>query len=210
MNNKLPKVLMTFKKNDDNLEVTAGAVSTHLYPLALYPDPPVTKVNLDAKLAAWLEAKVAQKQGGPLATARKRDLQAELEEMLYLIALYVQMNCGGLVANVLAAGFEVISDRTSSTPLPTPDSFVVDNSMTGRIVLKTPAIKGARCYKAEYAPVDAEGTVGAWRDGGFHTRARDISVEGLVSGMLYALRILAVGGSTGESGWSNAVSGRCM
>jgi hypothetical protein len=103
-----------------------------------------------------------------------------------------------------------VSDKGSSYPLPKPVSFTVDNSMVGRIVLKTAMIRSARCYKAEYALVDAEGTVGVPQDGGLHTRARDISVGGLVSGSLYALRIQAVGGSTGVSEWSNMVSGRCM
>ncbi|MES2661166.1 MAG: hypothetical protein V4689_21270 [Verrucomicrobiota bacterium] len=210
MNTKLPKVLMSFKRNETNLESISGTVSANLYPLTIYPTPPVMKAVLDAKRTDWLEAKLEQKQGGTLATALKRDLQAELEEMLYLLSLYVQMNCGGLVANVLAAGFEVVSERTSPYPLPRPESFIVDNTMVGKIVLKTSAIKGARCYKAEYALVDADGTVGAWNDGGLHIKARDIAVDGLVSGALYALRIQAVGGSTGESEWSNVVSGRCM
>ncbi|MES2660852.1 MAG: hypothetical protein V4689_19660 [Verrucomicrobiota bacterium] len=210
MNTKLPKVLMSFKRNETNLESISGTVSANLYPLTIYPTPPVMKAVLDAKRTDWLEAKLEQKQGGTLATALKRDLQAELEEMLYHLALYVQLNCGGLVANVLAAGFEVVTERTTPYPLPRPESLIVDNTMVGKIVLKTATIKGARCYKAQYALVSADGTVGAWNDGGFHTKARDIAVDGLVSGALYALRILAVGGSTGESEWSNVVSGRCM
>ncbi|MES2660797.1 MAG: hypothetical protein V4689_19385 [Verrucomicrobiota bacterium] len=210
MNTKLPKVLMSFKRNGNLLETISGNVSTNLYPLTIYPTPPVMKAVMDAKRTDYLDAKLAQKQGGTLATALKNDLQAELEEMVYLLALYVQMNCGGLVANVLAAGFEVVSERTSPYPLPRPESFVLDNTMVGNIVLKTSAIKGARCYKAEYALVSADGTVGEWHDGGFHTKSRDIAVDGLVSGALYVLRIQAVGGSTGESEWSNVVSGRCM
>jgi hypothetical protein len=210
MNNKLPKVLMAFKKNETLLETTSGAVSNKLYVLPRYAQPPVTKLALDAKRNEWLNARVAQVQGGTLATAVKRNLQAELVEMLYLDALYVQMNCGGDVANVLAAGFDVVSDRTSQQPLPKPASLKVNNSLSGKIVLKTATIRNARCYRAEYALVDADGTVGEWQDGGTHTKAREITVDGLTPGALYALRVLAVGGSTGESEWSNAVSGRCM
>ncbi len=210
MNTKLPKVLLTYKRKEDLLETISGNVSSNLYPLPLYPNPPVTKPALDAKRTEWLDAKLARKQGGTLATELKNDLPAELEEMLYLLALYVQLNCGGLVANVLAAGFEVMSERGASFPLPPPEALIAKNTMVGKIVLKTAAIKGARCYKAEYALVSADGTAGEWQNGGLHAKSRGIAVDGLVSGALYALRIRAVGGSTGESEWSHVVRGRCM
>ncbi len=74
------------------------------------------------------------------------------------------------------------------------------------MVARVTPIANARTYEIRYAALGAGGTPDPWLNGGMCTNSRAIPINGLTPGTTYAVEIRAIGGSTGYSDWSNAVS----
>lgn len=201
---------MSFKKNAAKLDEIASAVLDQLYTRTIYPAPPVPEADLQATYLDLTAARVRAVQGGKLATAQKKEVEATLEEMLTLNAFYVNIHCGGSLSKLLSSGYEAVSDNTARVPLPTPEVVIATLGMSGELVLKTPAIRNAKGYQAKHALIDGQGTPGEWVQDEIFTRSRQIIVRGLTPGAMYAVSVRAIGGSTGSSGWSNRMSARCL
>ncbi|MES2440689.1 MAG: fibronectin type III domain-containing protein [Verrucomicrobiota bacterium] len=190
--------------------ITTGRVIDNLFDKPGFNEPPVTKVALQAMKTSVEAAIVGQKTGGPAATAHKNNLLAEMKEMLKLLAYYVQMKCENDLSLLLSTGFLAASTNTAQSQLPRPETVTLLNAMSGQMRLKTPVIANARAYQLELALIGADGEMGPWQDGGLHTKSQEILASGLTPGAVYAFRVRAVGGLTGYSDYSNAVSGRVL
>ena len=193
--------------SEHQLEETAGEVIDGMTGNAAYPTPPLTMVALQTLLTAFTEAIAAQAQGGPAATALKDQKKDALIAGLRLLANYVQGACNNDLAVLLSSGFEAVSTSRSRSPLEKPEGVEVDNGNTGELILKVPPVKNARTYEVRHATAAAPGV---WALGGLFTGARAMRVSGLTPGTLYALQVRAIGGSTGYSDWSDAVSHMSM
>ena len=68
------------------------------------------------------------------------------------------------------------------------------------------------CYAALGAPAPggAAGTPGSWQAGGVFSNTRDLAVNGLTPGTIYAIQARVLGGSTGYSDWSDPVQHMSM
>ena len=56
-----------------------------------------------------------------------------------------------------------------------------------------------------HATVQSKTGAGDWASAGLFQNSRGLIVTGLTSGTMYAFQVRAVGGSTGQSDWSNPV-----
>lgn len=209
------RVLLGFANASDHvLEETALAVldpTKGLYANAtIYPSPPVTEAVLRGKLTAFTDAIGKQAQGGTQATAEKDQAAADLIDSLRRLAGYVQTtiqdNPAYGLAELLLSGFEAVSSNRTQSPLDTPAINGIENTGAGRLTFRVGAVRNSRMYVVEKkADGDAD-----FSPAGMFTSTRGMEVTGLTPGVNYTFRVKALGGSTGESNWSDPVSHRSM
>ena len=198
---------------DHSVEERAGAVSDNLYTSPLWtppPTPPVTQAALNGARADFSAAIAAQAQGGTAATADKNNKRDTLIGLLRKLAGFVNENHGNDMAKLLASGFEAVSTNRGSSPLDPPTITDILNGNSGQLLLRVGAIDNAKCYEVRFALIGAGGAPGPWQNGGLFTNSRSIPVNGLTPGANYTFQVRAVGGSTGYSDWSDAVSHMSM
>ncbi len=206
MNQQL-RVLLDFAGiPDSSLDEFAGTVITGLTGNPAYPTPPVTVADLQTQLTAFSESLIAHAQGGTAATAAKNAARAAVVDSLRQNALYVQTKCNNVLATLLSSGFQAASTNHAQSPLAQPVIQDLVNGNSGELVARVKPVTNARAYEARYAVIGDGGTPGPWQSGGLFTSTRNLTVVGLTPGTTYVVEIRAIGGSTGYSDWSNAVS----
>ena len=211
---KMPqlRVLLGFAQASDMaLHERAQAVHDNLFTSPLWavpPNPalPVTAAALATALNNFTTALAASAQGGPADTADKNAKRDTLVTLLRQLASYVQTNHGNELAKLLASGFEAVSTTHSASPLDSPTITDIINGMSGQLIVRVGAIANAKIYEVRYALIGASGAPGPWLNGGLFTSSRSMAVGGLSPGGNYQFQVRAVGGSTGYSDWSDAVS----
>ena len=123
---------------------------------------------------------------------------------------YVQENHGNDLAKLLASGFEAASTTKTSGPLEAPTIKDIINSGTGKLTLRVIAVDNARMYEVRYALIGSGGTPGPYQVGGTFSSTRNILIADLTPGSTYQFQVRALGGSTGQSDWSDPVSHMSM
>lgn len=108
---------------------------------------------------------------------------------------------------VLSAGFDTRSANNASAPLAKPSGVSVKNGAAGQLIARiaTP-IKNTNLYEGR-ASIDGGAT---WLPSVFTGDSRHIIFSGLTPGSVYTIVVRALGGSTGQSDWSDPVSHRAM
>jgi hypothetical protein len=196
--------------SDHELEEITGEVISELYTSAIYPAPPVLEPALQAALDAFRDALAMQESRGAEGTAIKDQARGALVTLMRQLALYVQMIIQGNpaygLAELLASGFDAVSSNRTQQPLTTPNITEILNVGEGTLKLRATASKNARNYEVHMKL----GTETAWQSAGLFSSTRGIVVGGLTPGAVYDFRMRAIGGSTGHSDWSNAVSRRSL
>ena len=202
-----PRVLTSFTKATDNsLKVFASSVLNGLTGHPAFPNPPVPLTTLESAITAFSDARVAQEQGGTLATAEKKNKRDALVTLLRKLASYVQDNCDGNLATLLSSGFTAANTSRAQSPLPAPFIIQIFTVNTGQLLVKLrESIANAKCYEFRYAAVGADGSVGPWQNGGLNSNSRALALNGLIPGTRYIIQVRAIGGSTGYSDWSDLV-----
>lgn len=76
--------------------------------------------------------------------------------------------------------------------------------------MRVTTVRNAKGYQARFALVGTDGAPGPWSQEQFFTNSRAMLLTGLHSGGLYQIQVRAMGGSTGQSDWSNTVSRRSL
>ena len=99
-----------------------------------------------------------------------------------------------------------VDPNDAQTPLETPIIQDLTNGNSGQLVVRLKPVANAHAYEARFAALGAGGTPGPWQSGGLFSSTRSMAITGLTPGITYAVEIRAIGGSTGYSDWSNAVS----
>ena len=193
------------KLPDKELDNFALSVKTSMTGNAAYPTPPVTLANLETARGDF-EAKIAAAStGGPPDTAAKNDSRANLLGMLRQLALYVQMNCNNDMATLLSSGFQAASTNRTSTPLEQPTELVIDNGVSGQLVASVKPVKNTSLYEGRI-----KGATGDWLPSVFTGDSQHIEFNGLTPGLVYTAQVRALGGSTGQSDWSDPSTHMCM
>ena len=205
--NQVLRVLLDFVGlPDPDLDEFTGPVITGMTGNIAFPTPPVSMADLQTQLTAFSDAMTAHAQGGTAATAAKNNARAVLVGSLRQNALYVQTKCNNDLATLLTSGYQAASTNHSQTVLAQPVIQDLINGNSGELVVRLKPVANAHAYEARYAVLGAGGTLGPWQIGGTFISTRNLTVAGLTPGTQYSVQVRAVGGSTGFSDWSNAVS----
>jgi len=200
------KVATNFGRlSDTELDNFAQGVINALTGNATYPTPPVTLANLQAAVNDYTAKMAAAQNGGIADTAAKNNSRNTLEESLRKVAAYVQMMCNEDPALLLGSGFQMQSTNRSSTPLEKPKSLSIKNGVAGQLVARVDAVKNANMYEGRIKPA-----IGDWLPSIFTGDSRRIAFPGLTAGTNYTIEVRALGGSTGQSDWSDPSSHMAM
>ena len=196
------------KEPDTDLNDTAGTVSTEMTGNAAFPTPPA-----DATLAMLLAAntdfteKIGKaKMGGPMDTTGKNLSRQTLLGILKKLAGYVQITAANL-EELQSSGFDARSENHARQPLDQPTGLKVKNGTTGQLIagIGSP-VKNTNLYEGR-AKLEGSET---WLSSVFTGDSRHIIFSGLTPGSMYTIEVRALGGSTGQSDWSDPVSHRSM
>lgn len=190
---------------DDALITFSRSVHSLLYGAAGFTTVPVTATVLEAATDAFSNAKAAQTNGGKAATAEKNNKREELVKMLKQLAYYVQITSDDDLAMVLSTGFEPVSTNRAQSPLAKPSIDRLVPGMQGTMLATVTREKAARGCEIRVAQVGSDGAPGEFRAPFFSGTTRNVKVENLVPGALFALQARAMGGSTGSSDWSDVI-----
>ena len=201
------RVLLNFASAPDHaLEERATAVHGGLYGQPAYPTPPVTQAALLTGITNFSTSIATAEMGGPAETAEKNNMREILIGLLRQLATYVQENHGNNLATLLSSGFEAASTNNASVPLETPSITDIRNGNSRQLILHVEPVENARGYNVRYALIGANGLPGPYIGPVYFKSTRRMVIEDLTPGGTYVFEVCALGGSTGQSGWSNPVS----
>lgn len=187
--------------NDSALNVYAGQIITCMTGNPAFPDPLVPLAELASRQQAFGAAIVATEQGGRLATTIKNECRAALLNALRSLATYVQGLSRHDLAQLLSSGFSAASQNHAPSPLARPIILKILPERTTQLTLRLTPIANARSYQAQVRVGE-----GDWQEAGISSRARRMELKNLKPGTIYEVRVRAIGGSTGYSDWSAAIS----
>lgn len=172
----------------------------------LFPDPPVSPADLDTAAKTFEVALIAAKKGSEAQTEAKKNARLALIALLRVLAVYVESKARGDVQIILVSGFDFTNrGHSPQLQLVKPNISRIRNERSTQLVVGVTPVPTARSYEAQVRIGN-----GPWQGAGTHPQARRMVLKDLVPGTLYSIRIRAVGGSTGYSDWSDAVSHMCM
>jgi hypothetical protein len=117
-------------------------------------------------------------------------------------ALYCQGLARHDLNTLLTSGFEVVSTNNTPGPLDAPQIAGIDNSVSGQLTVHGTAVLNGRMYQMQFSTDNGA----TWTKGGSFTGARSMVLSPTTAGKVYMIQICAMGGSTGQSAWSNANS----
>jgi hypothetical protein len=196
------------KEPDTELNDTAGTVLTEMTGNATFPTPPTTATlaMLDAANLDFTEKINKAQMGGPMATTAKNLSRQTLLGIMKKLGGYVQITANNM-EELLSSGFEARSENHARQPLEQPTGVKVKNGTTGQLIVGiAKPVKNTNLYEGR-ASSDGGTT---WLPSVFTGDSRHIIFEGLTPGDMYTFQVRALGGSTGQSDWSDPVSHRSM
>ncbi len=205
------RVSLGFAEASDHIvEGVAGDVLDNLWGNPNFSSVPFPSTTLAAARNEFLQAMADMAQGGTAATAEKNNKREALLVVLRQLASYVQDNCANDLAKLLSSGFEAVSTSRTREPLVTPLIKEIVNGNSGQLIVKVTPVKNAKSYEVRIAIVAPGGATGPFQIAGVFTDSRQMIVEDLTPGTTYMVQVSAIGGSTGQSGWSDPVIHMCM
>jgi len=208
----LLRVNLSFASTTDTgLDDFTEGVLLKLYPHASYPTPPVTSAALTTARNNFSTAVAAANLGGPAQTADKNNKREILVGLLRELAGYVQDHHGNDLAVLLGSGFFAVSTNRAPAPLPAPSIKKIRYGISGQLLVSITPVPNAKCYELRYALLAPDGTPGPWQTAPEpFTDSRSLKADNLTPGAEYKLQARAIGGTTGASDWSDAVTKRAM
>jgi hypothetical protein len=200
------KVSLGFARlSDGDLDNFAQGVIDAITGNATYPTPPVTIANLQAATDDFTAKLAASQTGGQADTAAKNNSRQALLGDLRQVATYVQLRCNNDLNLLLTSGFEAQSTNRASTPLQKPEGLALKNFQAGTLVASVGPVKNTSMYEGR-----AKGPTGDWLPSVFSGDSQHITFSGLTPGTTYTVQVRALGGSTGQSDWSDPSSHMSM
>ncbi|MBV9010338.1 MAG: hypothetical protein JO354_14425 [Verrucomicrobia bacterium] len=179
----------------------AGKVITGLTGNPEMKDPPVSPAELGKLKKAFDDAIIAATAGGTLATAQKEAARAILVAALNKDASYVDINCDEDLTVLLATGFEPVSNNRGQTVLSPPEIIGAEYGQSGEVRLRVKGDSNRRAIQGRCKAVGGEfGPTINFRN------SRAIMFSGLKAGTTYVMQLCGLGGSTGQSDWSEPVT----
>jgi hypothetical protein len=196
------KVSLGFARlSDGELDNFANGVISAITGNPTYPTPPVTIAQLQAAVEDFTAKLATAQTGGQADTAAKNNSRQVLLGHLRLVASYVQIRCNNNLELLLTSGFQAQSTNRASTPLEKPSGLMIKNDGTGRLSAKVDPVKNTSLYEGRI-----KGPTGDWLPSVFSGDSQRIAFTGLTPGTMYTIEVRALGGSTGQSDWSDPSS----
>jgi hypothetical protein len=196
------KVSLGFARlSDAELDNFAQGVIDAINGNATYPTPPVTVANLQTGTSDFTAKVAAALIGGPQDTAAKNNSRQILLGMLRQVASYVQIKCNDDLELLLSSGFQAQSTNRASAPLERPHGLAIKNGSTGQLIASIAPVKNTSLYEGRIKASD-----GDWMPSIFTGDSQHIIFDGLTPGKTYTIQVRALGGSTGQSDWSDPSS----
>ena len=171
---------------------------------------PVAQADLLTARTDFSDSVAAADMGGPADTADKNNKRDVLVGLLRRLASFVQDHHGNDMAKLLASGFEAVSTNRAPQPLDKPVIRDIVHAGVGRQTLRVGPVANTKNYRLRYALLGAGGAPGPWQDGGLFSNSQQILATGLPPGAEHIFQVQAIGGSTGQSDWSDSRSARSM
>lgn len=168
------------------------------------PDPALA--DIQTALNAFTAAMLAKDQGGTLATKARDTAREVVLNLMRQLALYVAKASNGDPTVMLSSGFDITSGSHTQTAFTTPVISKVTNGASGTALLHTVPQANVKSVLPQYRET---GTT-TWLNGPICTQMRNIPMPGLTPGKTYDFRVQFIGGSTGQSDWSDVVSHMVM
>jgi len=163
---------------------------------------PVSLADLAGYQASFSAARVEAHKGGKDRTLVKKAARHTLQDALVKIGLYCRGVASHNLAALLTSGFAVVSTNHRSRPLATPAIIALINAVSGRLTVRGQAVLNGRMYKIR---TSTDGGL-TWTEWPVFTGARLMVLAPTVPGTIYMVEFCALGGSTGQSPWSNPVT----
>ena len=189
------------RASDLDVSKRAGSVVKGLTGNADLDEPPVTPTQLTALKKTFDDAVIAATKGGSLATAQKDAARAELLSALNKDASYVDINCDEDMTILLSSGFEPVSTNRAQSVLPAPVITAAEYGQSGEVRLRVSGDSNRKAVLGRVKTMD-----GDWGPVITFKNSRTILFEGLKAGVTYMFQLCGLGGSTGQSDWSEPVS----
>lgn len=202
----IAKVSLGFAKlADSELDNFAQAVIDAMSGNAAYPSPPATMASLQSAKDDFTAKLAAADTGGQADTAAKNNSRQTLLGLLRQNAAYVQMMCNNDMATLLGSGYQAQSTNRASVQLEQPQGLVLKNGTSGQLVGTVSRVKNANMYEGRIKMESAD-----WMPSVFTGDSQHIIFDGLTAGKNYTAQVRALGGSTGQSDWSDPSSHMAM
>jgi hypothetical protein len=186
-----------------DLEVSAfaGVVISGLTGNAELAAPPVDPKALTTLKRTFDDAIIAAAEGGTLATAHKRAARAALVTALNKNASYVDIHSDEDLTVLLSSGYETVSTNRAQTVLNPPAVIRAEHGQTGEIRLRVKGDPNRKAVLGRCKTMD-----GDWGPVLTFKNSRSILFDGLKAGTTYVMQLCGIGGSTGQSDWSQPFS----
>ena len=163
----------------------------------LFPNLPIAYTALAALVTDYQAKMAAADVGGEIDTAAFNEAKDDVIGALRQIAGYIQSLGLTNASDVLSSGFDIIlPGKNPQQPLTQPQ-FTLNNSVPGQVGIYLQAVTNAKAYHVQYCI----GT-GPMIDLGIFPNTRNLVIPNTTAGILYSVRIRAIGGSTQYSPWS--------
>jgi hypothetical protein len=188
--------------SDPELSNFSANVITKLGESEVFKTPPVLIPELTALKEAFDQALVSAYKGGKLATALKNAARAALVTALDKNASYVDINCKGDVSLLLTSGYEAVNPNRAQRVLDAPQILAVEYGQTGELKARIKADPNAKTFVGRIKQANGSefGPSISFKN------SRSILFRGLTAGVTYIFEVCAIGGSTGQSDWSEPAS----
>jgi hypothetical protein len=162
--------------------------------------PPVTPAQLTTLKKAYDDALAAATKGGVVATANKNTAKVALIAALLKLASYTDMASSGDIDILLSSGFDAVNTNRTQVALNPPQIIEVRNGQSGQLKPRVRADRTTKSIMGRIKPVNGS----EFGPNLSFKNARSILFGGLTAGISYIIQLCAIGGSTGQSDWTES------
>ena len=190
------------KSSDNDVVSLSLDVEDGLLNNPAFPNLPVPLANVANQRLDFVGTMTDARKGGTDRTRLKAAAKQALVDLLLKLLHYCQGEAVHNLDALLSTGFEVVSTNRTSSPLDTPAIIALLNDVVGQITVRGQSVVNGRMYK----PRTSTDSGKTWTEWPQFTGARLMVLSPTVPGTVYMVEFCAMGGSTGQSAWSNPVS----
>lgn len=190
------------RHTEDALENLALDVLDALPNHPIFNKLPVSLADLASYQANFSAARMEARKHGTDRTLIKMAARQTLQDALVKIGLYCRGEARHNLAALLTSGFAVVGTNHTARPLATPAIIALINAVSGQLTVRGQVVLNGRMYQVRTS-TDGGLTWTEWRP---FNGARRMVLTPTVPGTVYMVQICVLGGSTGQSPWSNPVT----